>query len=321
MSDILKGLEQLVTEDWQKVNQKDKTSGMSRKAVTAYRRENPGSKLQTAVTTKPSKLKKGSKAAKRRKSFCARMSGMKKTRASSKTKKDPNSPINKALRRWNCESVQQLENFAMVAEDAMNLLKTEQQMNEDLHKWFQEKWVRFNPQGKIMGPCARGDDSEGKPKCLPQSKAHNLGKKGRASAAARKRREDPNPERSGKAINVNTKKNTNESSEHEGPALGTKKAIVKDTKTPTVMVQIFKHNTLRGDSYWVTKEVRTFKTIEQARAYAKRINEQNKEITEEQLDDIQKTYMIMKKICDELLPLKKVKLFYTEMKKKQLSNQ
>ena len=83
-------------------------------------------------------------------------------------------------------------------------------LDENLHKWFQEKWVRFGPDGKIRGACARGDDSEGKPKCLPQSKAHNLGKKGRASAAARKRREDPNPERSGKAINVNTKKKSNE---------------------------------------------------------------------------------------------------------------
>jgi len=79
-------------------------------------------------------------------------------------------------------------------------------VDEDLKKWFKEKWVRFNPQGKIMGPCARGSDQEGKPKCLPQSKAHALGRKGRASAAARKRREDPNPERSGAAKNVATKK-------------------------------------------------------------------------------------------------------------------
>lgn len=91
-----------LSEDWQKVNKRDKTDGMSKKAVKAYRRENPGSKLKTAVTTKPSKLKKGSKAAKRRKSFCARMSGMKKAHASAKTKRDPDSPINKALRRWNC---------------------------------------------------------------------------------------------------------------------------------------------------------------------------------------------------------------------------
>jgi hypothetical protein len=86
----------------------------------------------------------------------------------------------------------------------------EEQVDENLHKWFKEKWVRFGPDGKIRGDCARGDDSEGKPKCLPQSKAHSLGKKGRASAASRKRREDPNPERSGKAINVNTKKKSNE---------------------------------------------------------------------------------------------------------------
>lgn len=86
----------------------------------------------------------------------------------------------------------------------------DEDLDENLHKWFQEKWVRFGPDGKIRGDCARGDDSEGKPKCLPQSKAQNLGKAGRASAASRKRREDPNPERSGKAINVNTKKKTNE---------------------------------------------------------------------------------------------------------------
>jgi hypothetical protein len=69
----------------------------------AYRRENPGSKLQTAVTTKPSKLKPGSKAANRRKSFCARMGGMKKRLTSAKTANDPDSRINKALRKWNCE--------------------------------------------------------------------------------------------------------------------------------------------------------------------------------------------------------------------------
>lgn len=85
-----------------------------------------------------------------------------------------------------------------------------QELNEDLRKWFKEKWVRFGPDGKIRGDCARGSESEGKPKCLPQSKAHALGKKGRASAAARKRREDPNPERRGPAKNVATKKNSNE---------------------------------------------------------------------------------------------------------------
>lgn len=81
-----------------------------------------------------------------------------------------------------------------------------QDLEEDLRKWFKEKWVRFGPDGKIRGDCARGSDSEGKPKCLPQSKAHALGKKGRKYAAAKKRRQDPNPERKGAAINVATKK-------------------------------------------------------------------------------------------------------------------
>ena len=103
MAEIVDVKEETVKEDWQKVNKSDKTDGMSDKAVKAYRRENPGSKLKTAVTKDPSKIKKGSSDDKRRKSFCARMSGMKKAHASAKTKRDPDSPINKALRRWNCE--------------------------------------------------------------------------------------------------------------------------------------------------------------------------------------------------------------------------
>jgi hypothetical protein len=82
---------------------------------------------------------------------------------------------------------------------------SEQELEEDLKKWFREKWVRFGPDGKIRGECGGRDDSEGKPKCLPASKAHSLGKKGRASSAAKKRREDPNPERRGAARNVATK--------------------------------------------------------------------------------------------------------------------
>jgi len=85
-------------EDWQKVNRQDKTDGLSQAAVNAYRRENPGSKLQTAVTEKnPS-----GKRAKRRSSFCRRMKGMKSKLTSAKTARDPDSRINKALRRWNC---------------------------------------------------------------------------------------------------------------------------------------------------------------------------------------------------------------------------
>ena len=82
---------------------------------------------------------------------------------------------------------------------------SEQELEEDLKKWFREKWVRFGPDGKIRGECGGRDSSEGKPKCLPASKAHSLGKKGRASSAAKKRREDPNPERRGPAKNVATK--------------------------------------------------------------------------------------------------------------------
>lgn len=93
--------EEEVTEDWQKVNKRDKTAGMSSKAVKAYRRENPGSKLKTAVTTPPSKLKKGSKDSKRRKSFCARSNGQKKMH-NIDCSKDPDKAICAARRRWNC---------------------------------------------------------------------------------------------------------------------------------------------------------------------------------------------------------------------------
>jgi hypothetical protein len=87
-----------VKEDWQSVNRKDNTDGLSQKAVNAYRRENPGSKLQTAVTEK----KPTGKRAERRQSFCRRMNGMKDKLTSVETSRDPDSRINKALRRWNC---------------------------------------------------------------------------------------------------------------------------------------------------------------------------------------------------------------------------
>lgn len=92
---------QPVMEDWQKVNKRDRTAGMSQKAVNAYRRENPGSKLKTAVTTKPSKLKRGSKASKRRKSYCSRSRGQMKMH-SINCSKTPDKAICKARRRWNC---------------------------------------------------------------------------------------------------------------------------------------------------------------------------------------------------------------------------
>ena len=90
------------TAAWQRKEGKRESGGLNQKGVDSYRRENPGSKLKTAVTTEPSKLKTGSAAANRRKSFCARMSGMKKRLTSAKTAKDPDSRINKSLRKWNC---------------------------------------------------------------------------------------------------------------------------------------------------------------------------------------------------------------------------
>ena len=90
------------TPAWQRKEGKSESGGLNRKGIASYRRANPGSKLSMAVTTKPSKLKKGSKAANRRKSFCARMKGMKKRLTSAKTARDPNSRINKSLRKWNC---------------------------------------------------------------------------------------------------------------------------------------------------------------------------------------------------------------------------
>jgi hypothetical protein len=92
------GEEVELEEDWQSINRKDKTDGLSQKAVKAYRREHPGSKLKTAVTEK----KPTGKRKQRRSNFCSRMSGMKSKLTSAKTARDPDSNINKALRRWNC---------------------------------------------------------------------------------------------------------------------------------------------------------------------------------------------------------------------------
>ena len=87
---------------WQRKEGKNPEGGLNQKGIASYRAENPGSKLSMAVTTKPSKLKAGSKSANRRKSFCARMSGMKRKLTSAKTASDPDSRINKSLRKWNC---------------------------------------------------------------------------------------------------------------------------------------------------------------------------------------------------------------------------
>jgi hypothetical protein len=87
------------TPAWTRKAGKDPSGGLNQKGVASYRREHPGSKLQTAVTTKPSKLNPDSKPAKRRKSFCARMSGM-----PGPMKDEKGRPTRKALslRKWNC---------------------------------------------------------------------------------------------------------------------------------------------------------------------------------------------------------------------------
>jgi hypothetical protein len=90
------------TPAWQRKEGKSESGGLNRKGIASYRAANPGSKLSMAVTTKPSKLKPGSKSAKRRKSFCSRMKGMRDKLTSAKTARDPNSRINKSLRKWNC---------------------------------------------------------------------------------------------------------------------------------------------------------------------------------------------------------------------------
>jgi len=84
---------------WQRKEGKNPEGGLNRKGIESYRRDNPGSKLSLAVTTKPSKLDPDSKAAKRRKSFCARMGGME-----GPMKDEKGRPTRKALalKKWNC---------------------------------------------------------------------------------------------------------------------------------------------------------------------------------------------------------------------------
>ena len=91
--------EELMAED--KQGYKSPSGGLTQKGRDHYN-HTTGSHLKAPVTKKPSELKKGSKAANRRKSFCARMGGMKTRLTSAKTAHDPDSRINKALRKWNC---------------------------------------------------------------------------------------------------------------------------------------------------------------------------------------------------------------------------
>ncbi len=150
---LMSSLENL-NEDWQKANRRDKTDGMSRKAVKAYRRENPGSKLKTAVTTKPSKLKKGGKAAKRRKSFCARMSGNK-----GPMKKPNGKPTPKALalRRWNCEEDAYMNSLNAQVLEKLNPQAPVDTWVQDFQKADPNKYKQFKnktPQKKAQMAAA-----------------------------------------------------------------------------------------------------------------------------------------------------------------------
>jgi len=88
------------TPAWTRKEGKDPKGGLNAKGVASYRKANPGSKLQTAVTTKPSKLKAGSKDANRRKSFCARSAGQ--MAKFPKAANDPDSRLRLARKKWNC---------------------------------------------------------------------------------------------------------------------------------------------------------------------------------------------------------------------------
>ena len=134
------------TAAWQKKSGKNKNGGLNKKGVASYRKQHPGSKLKTAVTKKPSEIKAGSKDAKRRKSFCARMKGMKKHNTSAKTKNDPDSRINKSLRKWHCESVEELQDMLMIAESKIFEVMHESHKNDFIKPFlpFAKEYLQIN---------------------------------------------------------------------------------------------------------------------------------------------------------------------------------
>lgn len=91
---------------------------------------------------------------------------------------------------------------------------------DDLEQWFKEKWVRIGANGEILGPCGAREEKEGKPKCLPENKAQAMSKEERQTIVARKRREDPNKERRGKAKMVSSKVDAIEPVKVSGMLLG-----------------------------------------------------------------------------------------------------
>ena len=184
-----------------KSGDKSKAGGLTAKGVKRYRAANPGSKLKTAVTTKPSKLKKGSKSAKRRKSFCARMGGMKKRLTSAKTRRDPDSRINKALRKWNCSTDVNPNMKASIAERFLAEARFERGMTPEEKRAARDARRGMDTQQRrIVHKATRGTKTTG-----PQADIRNRNKEVMDAAAARtKRAFEAGKERVRKAISRGT---------------------------------------------------------------------------------------------------------------------
>ena len=177
---------------WQRKAGKSESGGLNAKGVASYRAANPGSKLKTAVTTKPSKLKKGSKSAKRRTSFCKRMKGMKSKLTSAKTARDPDSRINKALRKWNCSFEPEHGEMISEGKKVSGMIKSLKRKTKVLEKGQKrdagaiaakimrekehKKYVNFLPMDEEKKKCGEGeyycnDDK----KCKPIPKGYRIG--------------------------------------------------------------------------------------------------------------------------------------------------
>tara|TARA_R110002126_G_scaffold14387_2_gene60691 strand:+ start:21 stop:620 length:600 start_codon:yes stop_codon:yes gene_type:complete len=101
--------------------------------------------------------------------------------------------------------------------DKDQMIMYEDEIDEDLRAWFGKGakgssagggWDRYNTKGEKIGKCGDRKKGEGTPKCLSKKAAAGMSKKQRAAAVRKKRREDPNPNRSGKAKNVSSKTKT-----------------------------------------------------------------------------------------------------------------
>ena len=187
---------------WTKKSGKKESGGLNEKGRKSYERENPGSDLKA-----PSK-KVGNK---RRASFCARMKGMRKRQKPSNNTGDDR--LSKSLRAWNCgyepegTTISEKPIF-----DYQELISEKNKSGDSsLHDWFNKSkssdgkpgWVQAG--GKFAGkPCAKQPGQVTKPKCISSKMKRNMSKDEEEAAHNRKQRQDPNPERSGKAKNVAT---------------------------------------------------------------------------------------------------------------------